>query len=210
MGRSRFEGRGRGAPARRWATAGLAALVLLSAGGAVRAQSAAEDGTPVWTDRPVRVDRTSQSYERLKAKPAPVAAPDPFTLRFSGKSRYAIIDSVTFEEGGKRYRLAGLDAVPSDRICTYPKGGRWACGLRARAALGGLITGRPLRCAPRGTEGDVVEVECRRAGKDVGEALVTSGNALVAGDAERYDEAEHKARGDKAGIWSELPQAAAQ
>lgn len=209
MDRSRFETRGRRVPTPRWATAGgLATLVLLAAGGAAPAQTAGEGGGPVWTDRPVRIDRMSQSYERLKAKPAPKQAPDPFTLRFSGKSRYAIIDSVTFEEGGKRYRLAGLDAVPSDRICTYPKGGRWACGLRARAALGGLISGRPLRCAPRGADGKTVEVECQRAGKDVGEALVSAGNALVAGDAERYDEAEDKARGDKAGIWSELSQTA--
>jgi endonuclease YncB( thermonuclease family) len=172
------------------------------------AQAGAEvTQAPAWTDRPVKVDREAQSYERLEARPAPRQEPDPFTLRFTGKSRYAIIDSVTFEEGGRRYHLVGLDPVPSGQICTDAAGGRWACGLRARAALGGLITGRPLRCAPRGSIGEVVEVECRREGRDLGEALVGAGNAFVAPGADRYAEVERKARDEKVGIWSDPPAA---
>jgi len=186
-------------------SAGAGVALVLALG---LTQAGAETNqTSVWTDRPVRVDRKAQSYERLEAKPVPRPEPDPFTLRFTGKSRYAIIDSVTFEEGGRRYRLSGLDSVPAARICTDPAGGRWACGLRARAALGGLITGRPLRCAPRGGDGEVVEVECRRQGRDLGLALVGAGNALVAPGAGRYAEAERKARAAKVGIWSDPPAA---
>lgn len=187
------------------AASGMVALVLALSVAPAGAQATLPADAPVWTDRPVKVDRQAQDFERLEAKPAPAQdqAQDRFTLRFNGRSRYAIIDSITFEEGGRRYRLADLDPVPSDRICSDPQGGRWACGVRARAALGGLITGRPLRCAPRGEDDGVVEVECRHAGRDVGEVLVTSGSALVAPDAARYGDAEDRARTERAGIWSE-------
>jgi endonuclease YncB( thermonuclease family) len=182
----------------------LAVLLLAMAEAPARAAETAEP--PVWTEKPVRVDRTEQDYERLDARPAPVqaeAAADPYTLRFNGRSRYAIIDSVSFAAEGKRYRLAGLEPVPSTKVCRNADGLRWACGLRARAALDALLAGRQIRCAPQGEAGGFLMVECLRYDKDIGRQQVLAGHALD-GAGNRYDEDFVAAREELAGIWADV------
>ncbi len=186
---------------------GIALAACLAASGPAISQSATSDG-PVWTDRPVRIDRDSQNFERIG--PAPAAAPAPaeadrFTLRFTSRSAVTVLDSVTFEAQGIRYRLSGLEPVDANRICRRGTGERWACGLRARASLSGLLRSEGVRCAPAGRVDDVEVVECRRLGRDVGEVQVRGGHALVA-DGGPYAEKEAAAKAASEGVWGDTSQ----
>lgn len=179
----------------------VGALVLaqaLAAGAAARAQSA----EPLWTDAPTRVDRGHQSYERLPAKPAPPPQIDPFPLRLDTLTPNRALDSITFRRGKVRYRLAGLEPVPAGKTCADGDGARWACGLRARAALSELISGRRLRCAPRGNADAATLVDCVVNKADLGQSLVASGNAYVGISGGRYEADEERARRARLGIWA--------
>jgi endonuclease YncB( thermonuclease family) len=186
----------RGLAARRCAAIALTVLLLAAGAGGVRS----EDALP-WTDQPTRVDPSAQSFDRLPDAPAPPAPVDTFPLRLDATGRYTTFDSVTFARDGTRYRLAHLEPVPSRKICTDREGARWACGVRARAALSSLLSGRGLRCRDVGKGDGATIVECLRSDRDLGEMLAEEGHAY-AGDTFRYAPDEEKARKAGAGVWA--------
>ena len=182
----------------------LAAVMILSSTGLAYAQSSSVN-QPVWTDRPVRVDRKSQDFERVEPRAPDKTQTDAerFTLRFAPRSHLTVIDSVSFTAAGTRYRLAGLEPVASSKICRNSDGARWACGLRARASLSGQLAGQAVRCAPLGKSGDFELVECGRLGRDLGETQVRAGHAYASPDS-RYAEMEAAARAASEGIWADV------
>ncbi len=183
----------------------LAMMVLAACPPIAFAQSPGlKAGSPPWTDAPVRVDRGLQAYPRIEASPVSAPTEESNRLRFSDKAHFKILDSVSFAEGGRTYRLAGLEPVPSAKICKSRDGARWACGLRARAALDELLIGRMMRCSAKGAAADVMLVECDRGGKDIGGLLVSGGHAVVAKGAAVYDRELAEANAAKAGVWGDV------
>ena len=120
-------------------------LVAVLAGSAALNPATAQtnSGDPVWSSKPTRVDKTHQSLERLPPKLAEPTA-DKYPLKLKRALPFRVIDSVSFVHGGKKYRLIDLDAVPAAKICAKEDGQRrWACGLKSRVALAGLLRGKP-------------------------------------------------------------------
>jgi endonuclease YncB( thermonuclease family) len=183
----------------------LAVLVSLSLAGHGFAQSSGSD-QPIWTDQPVRVDRDKQDFERVGPPPAAAnaqAEADRFTVRLGASSHPTVLDSVSFSAGGTRYRLSGLEPVPSAKVCRNKDGLRWACGLRARASLSSLLNGQPVRCAPDGKVEDFELVECRRLGRDLGEVQARAGHAMATAGS-RYMEKQAAAKAASEGIWGDM------
>lgn len=118
----------------------------------------------VWTLTPVRVDPSKQTYERL---PTP---PDPYPVKFRADRSVRVLDNVTFERKGKRYRVSDAPVVARNQVCVEG-GKRYACGLRAFKALDNAIRGKYLECRI-GTEIDAVATaECRVNGRDLATIL---------------------------------------
>lgn len=114
----------------------------------------------LWTTSPVRVDPRRQNYERI---PTP---PDLYPMKMHADQRLRVISSSRFTFKGEEFRLAGVEEIERNRVCTGPNGRRYACGLNAFKALQNRLRGRYLECR-------VVEasspssLECRINGQDV-------------------------------------------
>jgi len=178
------------------------ALLMIGIAGAAAAQS----GGPLWSDTPKRVGKPDPSLERLPARPAeqPKAKLEDYPLRLDRTAPSRVIDSVTFIQLGKKYRLAGLDPVAVAKTCRKPDGQRWACGLRSRVALGQLLRGsKQVRCAQRGEHDGFIVVECLRGDKDIGASLAAGGNALAPEGEGPYRDEEEAARLKKVGVWAD-------
>ena len=183
----------------------VAALILLSSAELGFAQSSGSD-QPIWTDEPVRVDRDRQDFERVGPAPAATSGQsemDRFTLRFGARSHPTVLDSISFSVAGTRYRLSGLEPVPSAKICRNKEGVRWACGLRARTSLSSLLNGQTVRCAPDSKGEDFELVECRRIGRDLGEVQARAGHAFAT-PGSRYTEKGAAAKAANEGIWGDM------
>lgn len=109
-------------------------------------------------------------------------------------------DGDTMTLAGQKVRIWGIDAPELKQQC-----GGDACGVVARDALEDLVRSRTVVC----TQVDIdrykrVVASCRAAGRDLGEAMVRSGNAL---DYRRYSkgryrDAERSAQTRRVGMWS--------
>ncbi|MGX9356624.1 thermonuclease family protein [Roseobacteraceae bacterium S113] len=97
---------------------------------------------------------------------------------FSGVAH--VIDGDTIDVGQTRVRLYGIDAVERDQTCRHPTRGEWACGQAVGHQLSRWIEGENVRCEATGRDryGRVL-ARCAYNGRDVGEALVTSGLAFA-------------------------------
>ena len=118
-----------------------------------------------WTSVPVRIDPSSQAYERL---PVP---PDPLPLKFRAGSNVRTIDSASFELDGKRYRLEGARMIDRTKICTDKSGHRYSCGLRAFKALDNILRGAFVECAVVDSQHHLEFVKCSTNGQDVAQRL---------------------------------------
>lgn len=115
-----------------------------------------------------------------------------------------VIDGDTFDVGGVRVRLHGIDAPESDQTCTNPQGAQWECGAWVTAQVTRRFGGRHAVCERMDTDryGRMV-ARCTVDGRDLGEEIVLDGMA----EAYRrysmdYDLAEKAAQIAAAGIWS--------
>jgi endonuclease YncB( thermonuclease family) len=90
-----------------------------------------------------------------------------------------IIDGDTFDLGGTRYRIHGIDAPEAGQKCETGNGGQWDCGRASVDALEDfLISAGEVRCdlgTPDGY-GRTISV-CWADGLDVGRTLVRQGFA---------------------------------
>ncbi|MCT7666350.1 thermonuclease family protein [Shinella kummerowiae] len=173
----------------------IAASLLLSwtAAQAAGLQSGPVSDDPIWTDKPVRIDRKTQGYERVKVERKIL----PLTLKPT--TRVTVFDSSSFQEGGDLYVLADAVAVNPKRLCRGDDGHIAACGQQARLFLKRLITNHTLTCQDRFRAGQAVFVSCRAEDKDLAETLVSKGAAWAA--TPRLAAAQQQAMTRKAGIW---------
>ncbi|WP_411037384.1 thermonuclease family protein [Shinella sp. BYT-45] len=148
---------------------------------------------PIWTDRPVRIDRRKQRYERLAVPLLPTL------LRIRVSSRVNVLDSASFEDGGRLYVLTDIVPVDPSRFCRGAAGAIAVCGQQARIALRWRIANRTLSCKEDFRGGLVSFLTCRSEGKDVAEALVASGAGWAA--TPRLYAAQEKAMRQGTGIW---------
>ncbi|MCM2401618.1 thermonuclease family protein [Rhizobium sp. S153] len=153
----------------------LAAAILLVIGGINLASAWADGDTTirhldmssevVWTQTPVVVDRSSQTYERV----APVTDPYPMKLRTAGRLR--VIDNTTFRYGGADFRLAGVAPIERGKVCMTSAGQRQACGLKAFKALDNVLRNQRVECRIVGGAASEHEVECVVDGSDLRDML---------------------------------------
>ena len=109
-------------------------------------------------------------------------------------------DGDTFTLAGQKVRIWGIDAPELKQQC-----GGVACGTAARDALQQLVRSRTVVCVQVDRDRyKRIVASCRAAGRDLGEAMVRSGNAL---DYRRYSrgryrDAERAAQARRVGMWS--------
>lgn len=109
-------------------------------------------------------------------------------------------DGDTFTLAGQKVRIWGIDAPELKQQC-----GGDPCGGIARDALQELVRSRTVVCTQVDRDRyKRVVASCRAAGRDLGEAMVRSGNAL---DYRRYSkgryrDAERAAQARRVGMWS--------
>ncbi|CUX45964.1 hypothetical protein [Agrobacterium genomosp. 13] len=115
----------------------------------------------LWTTSPVRVDPRRQNYERI---PTP---PDLYPLKMHADQRLRVVASNRFTFKGQEFRLAGVEEVDRNRVCTGSDGRRYACGLNAFKALENRLRGRYLECRVVEEGAAARSVECRINGQDV-------------------------------------------
>jgi endonuclease YncB( thermonuclease family) len=111
-----------------------------------------------------------------------------------------IVDGDSFELGGERVRLDGIDAPELHQDC----GGAskpWPCGRAAREALRKAASAGAVSCRPIDTDvyGRSVSV-CEAGGADLAKAMVVQGLAVSTGLA--YAREQGEARRAKRGIWA--------
>lgn len=100
------------------------------------------------------------------------AAADP-----SGPIR--VIDGDTFDIGGTKVRLYGVDAPEVDQLCTLD-GQPWRCGVWSSQEVRARYQGKTANCDERDRDryGRVVAT-CTVGGQDMGRALVRDGLVLA-------------------------------
>lgn len=167
-------------------------LTIFPAWGTER-QTGAASADPVWTDRPVRIDRRKQTYTRV------AVAPLPTLLRIHVTSRVTVFDSASFEEGGRLYVLTDIVPVDPGHFCRGAAGVIAVCGQQARIALRRRIAGSTLSCKEEYRSGLVSFLTCRLNGTDLAEALIAAGAGWAATPHLRA--AQEKAMAHETGIW---------
>ncbi len=190
-------------PRRAGPVAVVLALSLLSAApvGAEDPRPDARRRPPMWTTEPVRVDRSKETRERLEPSHGPPRAPA-IVIEGDGRLR----EGTVIVAGTRRLRLHGLGAIDPARICVDDGGRRWACGIRARAALSAAVAGRLLLCRPVGPQtGPDPVVDCLMRGASLSLTLVEDGWAELdeAGAADPVlAEASARAAREHRGVWA--------
>lgn len=127
-----------------------------------------------------------------------VLPPGPPSGPITGKSR--VIDGDTLDVANRRIRLVGIDAPERAQQCADAAGHPVPCGETSRQTLDSLVGKGPVTCVPIELDryGRVIAT-CDFRGADLGEVMVTSGQALANG---RYAAVEAEARAAKRGIWA--------
>ncbi|WP_439631872.1 hypothetical protein [Shinella sp.] len=175
----------------------IAALLLLlvttMAATAAELLPGAASDDPIWTDKPVRVDRSKQTYERLAVDH--VMTP----LRIPVSSRVTVLDSTSFRDGGRLYVLTNAVAVDAKRFCRGQGGAIAVCGQKARIVLRQLVANRTLFCEQDFRVGPATFLTCTSGGKDIAQALIAAGAAWAA--TPEGMAAQQQAMQKKAGIW---------
>lgn len=148
---------------------------------------------PIWTDKPVRIDRSKQDYERVAVE----RRATPLGIRIS--SRVTVFDSTSFRENGRIHVLTAAVPVNPRRLCRSADGRIAACGQQARIHLRRLIANRTLQCTEDFRTGEVSFLSCDVGGRDLARSLVASGAAWTATPQLAAAQAEAMRQG--LGIW---------
>lgn len=154
------------------------------------------DSDAIWTDRPVRIDRSTQNYERL---------PGPADRYFSGfrvTSRARFVDGMSFAVGDRVYLVRDVVAPEPKKLCKADDGRRFVCGAQARALLRSLIFGRYIECSVEAPGRYLRLLDCRVGTENVAERLITSGfaRAVTGGGLESL---QQKAILLRSGLWAD-------
>lgn len=116
----------------------------------------------------------------------------------SGKTR--VVDGDTLDVANRRVRLAGIDAPERDQQCSDTAGQPTDCGEVSRRTLADLVGKGPVTCTPLELDpyGRIVAT-CAFGGADLGEVMVSSGQAVATN---RYEPMEIEAKAAGRGIWA--------
>lgn len=175
----------------------FAAIFAISA---VSASHAGEsDDEMIWTDRPVRIDRSSQNYERVA--PRETVLPMPYTLRMG--TRPDVPDGGSFRLNGTLYILRNIVTPPLEAICEGEGGRRWTCGRHAAYQLRSLLFRRTLKCALLPLARDVKLAQCRSSVADPELTLINKGLAVALSGVELASQQE-QAKRQRIGIWDNV------
>lgn len=115
-----------------------------------------------------------------------------------------VADGDTLTVAGETVRLWGIDAPELRQTCTRA-GESYPCGHVARYVLLSFVKGRIISCQERDRDRyRRIVASCQVAGRDLGELMVSAGQAV---DYTRYSkaayaEAERTARRDGKGLWA--------
>lgn len=123
-----------------------------------------------------------------------------------------VIDGDTFDVGGTRVRLFGIDAPEKDQHCVTEQGVKWGCGDWVSTQVRQRFQGRVATCDEKDVDqyGRVVAT-CAVAGEDVGRALVSDGLAFAYRRySMEYDLDEKGAAVNDRGLWASAVQSPAQ
>ncbi|EEX08078.1 nuclease [Ruegeria lacuscaerulensis ITI-1157] len=94
--------------------------------------------------------------------------------------RISVIDADTWDVGGVRVRLHGIDAPELDQTCQDAGGAIWSCGAWVTNQVRQSFGGKRAVCTQRDIDryGRIVAA-CRVAGADAGELMVRAGLAFA-------------------------------
>ncbi|MBA3043177.1 MAG: hypothetical protein KJ670_24105 [Alphaproteobacteria bacterium] len=151
---------------------------------------------PIWTDRPVRVDKAAQQYERVPG------LFDAFVTKIRVKPQAQAFDGGSFQQDGMIYIIADVVGPDPKRICHADDGSIRACGSQSRAFLKSLINRRYLECRAWPIASQTVMIDCRIGQYRVAETLVASGYVRAARDAGLIA-VEQDAKRRRAGLWAD-------
>lgn len=96
------------------------------------------------------------------------------------QGRIVVIDADTWDVGGQRVRLFGIDAPELGQTCTDGQGRLWHCGDWATEQTRARYQGRTATCEPLDRDRyNRIVARCSVDGRDVGRELVRRGLALA-------------------------------
>lgn len=127
-----------------------------------------------------------------------------FVLAETPGGKIRVVDGDTFDVGGTRIRLHGIDAPEAGQSCQTEQGQSWACGAWVSRQVRARYQGKTARCTPvdRDRYGRIV-ARCEVEGQDMGAALVAQGLAFAYRRyAMDYDLIEKQAAAADRGLWA--------
>lgn len=114
-----------------------------------------------------------------------------------------VIDGDTFDVGGTRVRLHGVDAPEEAQACLDENAAPWPCGDWATREARALWDGRTAACEVLETDryGRAVS-RCAVEGEDIGATLVSRGMALAyVAYSDDYLPQQREAEAARVGLW---------
>ncbi len=171
-----------------------AALVMLLL--AVLPRAAHADDAPVWTAKPVRIDRTKQNLERLP--PLNKIEERRYVLQVPRSPEMP--NGGSFYIGDNLYILRNIIVPPSKSLCLGRHNRLWTCGRHAYASLRYLISNKSLDCAKTAIAQKTYLIECRINALDPEALLVTKGLAIAISRRELLDQ-QFQAKQSRRGLW---------
>ena len=175
-------------------TACLSVCTVYGAGSAFGADAGDER---LWTDRPVRIDRALQTYERLPPRNHYPRLPDRIVIG----ERPDVLDGASFRVDGEIYLFRHISAPPPMALCMGQGGRRWTCGRQSMLQLRMTLVGQTLRCAAQPVANGVSLVDCRSASGDPELIQVTQG-LVIANSDRALLEKQDQLRLTHKGLWA--------
>ena len=157
---------------------------------------------PIWTTKPVRIDRSKQDYERIPSRnPEKLKAEqERFLLRLP--QQISMKDSGTFLARGKKYVLADIRPLSLDKVCTSEIGSHWRCGRSAATFSGKLLRGQLLQCAKASREGNMTHLtECKAGSRNIEEEIIRNGQGFAVEPDSPLQQSMTEAREARTGVW---------
>lgn len=133
---------------------------------------------------------------------APVALSAAAPERIEGRVR--VIDADTFDVGGRRVRLFGVDAPELAQTCRTRAGKAWACGQWSSDQMRRRFGGKRAQCRVMDVDRyDRLVARCVVDRQDVAEVLVREGWGFAyAAYSADYIDLEKRAAVDNRGLWA--------